>query len=156
MPNPLVYGASQQHILKLPPSFSELQRDWPQVAAAALAGSQFRLLRNLGKVTTRQHASCGDTDPEQRASALLNELLNVCGSWQGGTTTRWQEPVGGWHKAFERLIGRTLCNFKAFKDEDRDHYIVRFASAPDVHPQPPLQHHSHAYNAHLLPAQGVV
>ena len=29
-------GTSQEHILKLPPSFSELQREWPQVASGVI------------------------------------------------------------------------------------------------------------------------
>ena len=33
-------GTSQEHILKLPPSFSELQREWPQVASSACAGQE--------------------------------------------------------------------------------------------------------------------
>ena len=31
---------SQEHILKLPPNFSELQRVWPQVASSACAGQE--------------------------------------------------------------------------------------------------------------------
>ena len=33
-------GTAQEHILKLPPSFSELQRQWPQVASSACAGQE--------------------------------------------------------------------------------------------------------------------
>ena len=33
-------GTSQEHILKLPACFAELQREWPQVAASACAGQE--------------------------------------------------------------------------------------------------------------------